>query len=150
MQSKLDEYKAKVQGGGTISNDQKQAVARYDGVITSLEFARELQKQFIEIHEKVSCNPTNLCLINNRWSWRLYVYICVCIYAYIYSADLFLKNEKQLKKKLKAEIRAKHIEEVNRMQEVLRLQSLLDSLGADSARADFKSGAKGAMVSTSF
>ena len=50
------------------------------------------------------------------------------------------------KKKLKAEMRAKHIEEVNRMQEVLRLQNLLDSMGADGARADFEKGVNGAMV----
>ena len=43
-------------------------------------------------------------------------------------------------------MRAKHIEEVNRMQEVLRLQNLLDSMGADGARADFEKGVNGAMV----
>jgi hypothetical protein len=36
-----------------LNEDQKDAISKYDAVINNLEFARELQKQFSEINEKV-------------------------------------------------------------------------------------------------
>ena len=51
-----------------------------------------------------------------------------------------------MKKKLKLEQKAQHLEEVSRMQEVLRLQNLLDSMGSDDVREHFKNGTHGAVV----
>ena len=54
FQGKLDEYKSKVKGGATLNADQQKAVDCYESVVLNLEFAKELQKQFTEIQEKVS------------------------------------------------------------------------------------------------
>ena len=58
-----------------------------------------------------------------------------------------LKAEKLLKKRAKFEKQDRHNEEVARIQELLQVQSLLDSMGAEEVREDFKAGNKGAVVS---
>lgn len=56
------------------------------------------------------------------------------------------KAEKLLKKREKYERLLRHNEEVARVQELLQLQSLLDNMGGEDVREDFKSGKKGAPV----
>ena len=46
---KLDGYRKKNAGVEELNADQKEAINRYDGVVQSLELARELQKQFAGI-----------------------------------------------------------------------------------------------------
>ena len=48
-QIKLDGYRQKNAGVEELNADQKEAINRYDGVVQSLELARELQKQFAGI-----------------------------------------------------------------------------------------------------
>jgi len=43
---KLDGYRADYQRGKTLNDDQKAAIAKYDEVLQTLEFARELSAQF--------------------------------------------------------------------------------------------------------
>jgi len=43
---KLDGYRAEIQRGKTLNEDQKAAIAKYDEVLQTLEFARELSAQF--------------------------------------------------------------------------------------------------------
>merc|ERR1719422_1919072 len=43
---KLDGYRADYQRGKTLNDDQKAAIAKYDEVLQTLEFARELSSQF--------------------------------------------------------------------------------------------------------
>jgi caprin-1 len=43
---KLDGYRDKLAKGEKLDKDQKEAVSKYETVVASLEFARELQKQF--------------------------------------------------------------------------------------------------------
>lgn len=44
FQGKLDVYKKKVSDGQTLDPDQKAAADKYDEVIGSLDFAKEMQK----------------------------------------------------------------------------------------------------------
>ena len=60
---------------------------------------------------------------------------------------MFSKAEKLLKKKAKSEKQDRHNEEVARIQELLQVQSLLDNMGAEEVRRDFKAGKRGALVS---
>ena len=46
LQGKLDGYRADYQRGKTLNDDQKAAIAKYDEVLQTLEFARELSSQF--------------------------------------------------------------------------------------------------------
>lgn len=50
-----------------------------------------------------------------------------------------------LKKQAKRERLERHTTETRRVQELLSLQGLLDSMGADAVREDFKSGRNGAI-----
>lgn len=54
--------------------------------------------------------------------------------------------EKLLKKQAKREKAERQAQEIKRIQELLKLQNLLDSLGADQVRSDFKTGKHGAVV----
>ena len=42
----MDGYRADYQRGKTLNDDQKAAIAKYDEVLQTLEFARELSAQF--------------------------------------------------------------------------------------------------------
>ena len=46
FQGKLDAYRDTLQRGKTLNDDQQAAVSKYDEVIGTLEFARELSGQF--------------------------------------------------------------------------------------------------------
>ena len=46
FQSKLDGYRADYNRGKELNDDQKSAIAKYEEVIQTLEFARELSGQF--------------------------------------------------------------------------------------------------------
>ncbi|XP_052800601.1 caprin-1-like [Mya arenaria] len=106
---KLDAYKEKKDSGAELEKDQQVAVDKYGEVLTNLEFARDLQKQFSSIN-----------------------------------ADA----EKLLKKQAKRGKSEKQLAEVRRIKEVLQLQALLDSMGSDNVRQDFKTGKHGAIVLT--
>ena len=47
---KLDGYREKLNSGEGLNEDQREAIGKYDGVVQNLEFARDLQKQFLSIH----------------------------------------------------------------------------------------------------
>ena len=49
MQGKLDGYRADRERGKTLNEDQKAAIEKYDEVIGTLEFARELSGQFAKL-----------------------------------------------------------------------------------------------------
>lgn len=49
LQSKLESYKDLQKSGKDLNQDQKTAIAKYDEVITTLDFARDLCKQFLSI-----------------------------------------------------------------------------------------------------
>ncbi|XP_060082581.1 caprin-1-like isoform X2 [Ylistrum balloti] len=106
---KLDGYKAKADSGTKLEKDQQAAVDKYDEVMQTLEFARDLQKQFLSI-----------------------------------SADA----EKMMKKQLKREKIERQNMVLKRMQEMLKVQNLLDSMGSDKVRSDFQTGKHGAVVLT--
>lgn len=61
----------------------------------------------------------------------------------------FFQAEKLLKRREKFDKQQKHNEEVARMQELLQVQNLLDSMGGEDVRGDFVSGKRGAVVSLS-
>ncbi|XP_064600396.1 caprin-1-like [Liolophura sinensis] len=107
--SKLDSYKEKANKGNQLEKDQEEAIAHYTEVIQNLEFAKDLQKQ--------------------------YVTICV-------------DSEKILKKQAKREKAERQLVEVKRFRELLQLQGMLDSLGSETVRSDFKTGKHGAVVLT--
>ncbi len=46
LQGKLDGYKSQYESGKELNDDQKSAIAKYDEVMQSLDFARELSGQF--------------------------------------------------------------------------------------------------------
>ena len=48
-QGKLDVYRDTLQRGKSLNEDQQAAVAKYDEVIGTLEFARELSGQFTKL-----------------------------------------------------------------------------------------------------
>ena len=48
-QGKLDAYRDTLQRGKSLNEDQQAAVAKYDEVIGTLEFARELSGQFTKL-----------------------------------------------------------------------------------------------------
>ena len=54
------------------------------------------------------------------------------------------QTEKYLKKQAKRDKIEKHAAEMKRVQDLLHLQGLLDSLGTDSVREDFTAGTNGA------
>ena len=56
--------------------------------------------------------------------------------------------EKQTKKQLKRESHERQQSEIRRIKELLSVQNLLDSLGAEDVRADFVAGSKGAVQLT--
>lgn len=103
---KLDQYRQKDNEGQALNRDQKEAIEKYDSVITCLEFARDLQKQYVAM------------------------------------ANEF---EKLQRKQLKRDKLEKHSNDLKRVQEILQLQGLLDNMGSDSAREDFKEGTNGAI-----
>lgn len=49
LQSKLESYRELQSSGKDLNQDQKTAVARYDEVVQTLDFARDLCKQFLGI-----------------------------------------------------------------------------------------------------
>lgn len=49
LQSKLESYRELQNSGKDLNADQKTAVAKYDEVIQTLEFAKDLCKQFLGI-----------------------------------------------------------------------------------------------------
>ncbi|XP_078457652.1 caprin-1 isoform X3 [Lampetra planeri] len=51
--SKLDDYKAKLNDGHALNQDQQEAVAKYMEVVSSLEFARDLLKTFASLNQDV-------------------------------------------------------------------------------------------------
>ncbi|KAH3885861.1 hypothetical protein DPMN_009859 [Dreissena polymorpha] len=106
---KLDAYRQKQDSGATLEKDQLVAVEKYGEVVTNLEFARDLQKQFSSINSDA---------------------------------------EKLLKKQAKRGKSEKQMQELKRIREVLQLQGLLDSMGTDVVRQDFKTGKHGAIVLT--
>uniref|UniRef100_S4RJM2 Caprin-1 dimerization domain-containing protein n=1 Tax=Petromyzon marinus TaxID=7757 RepID=S4RJM2_PETMA len=53
QQSKLDDYKAKLNDGHALNQDQQEAVAKYMEVVSSLEFARDLLKTFASLNQDV-------------------------------------------------------------------------------------------------
>ena len=59
---------------------------------------------------------------------------------------LYFSGRKIIEEKFKVEQRTKSMEEMNRIQEIIKLQNLLDSLGTDTTREHFKSGKNGAVV----
>ncbi|XP_069132405.1 caprin-1-like isoform X2 [Argopecten irradians] len=106
---KLDGYKAKADSGTKLEKDQQAAVDKYDEVMQTLEFARDLQKQFLSIN---------------------------------------VDAEKMMKKQLKREKIERQNMVLKRMQEMLKVQNLLDSMGSDKVRSDFQTGKHGAVVLT--
>ena len=48
LQTKLESYRAIQATGKELSADQKNAVAKYDAVMATLEFARDLSKQMVQ------------------------------------------------------------------------------------------------------
>ncbi|ELT92363.1 hypothetical protein CAPTEDRAFT_169720 [Capitella teleta] len=103
---KLDGYKARMSAGDVLNQDQLEAIAKFDGVIQSLELARELHKSF-----------QTMC------------------------TDI----EKVAKKQAKREKFERTQREVSRTKELLKLQSLLDSMGDETVRENFQTGANGAI-----
>lgn len=103
---KLDVYRDDAKKGKELNEDQLEAVGRYDAVVQNLEFARELQKQFLSIQAEA---------------------------------------EKLLKKQLKRETHERQQQEIRRIKELLAVQNLLDSMGSDEVRSDFKDGKQGAV-----
>lgn len=51
--SKLDDYQAKKDKGERLNQDQLEALTKYQEVLNNLEFARELQKNFITLGQEV-------------------------------------------------------------------------------------------------
>uniref|UniRef100_A0A8C6SB58 Cell cycle associated protein 1a n=1 Tax=Neogobius melanostomus TaxID=47308 RepID=A0A8C6SB58_9GOBI len=51
--SKLDDYQAKKNNGEKLNQDQLDALSKYQEVLNNLEFARELQKNFITLGQEV-------------------------------------------------------------------------------------------------
>lgn len=49
FQTRLESYRALQSSGKDLNADQKTAVAKYDEVIQTLEFAKDLCKQFLSI-----------------------------------------------------------------------------------------------------
>lgn len=49
FKAKLESYRELQSSGKDLNQDQKTAVARYDEVVQTLEFARDLCKQFLGI-----------------------------------------------------------------------------------------------------
>ncbi|XP_041365112.1 caprin-1-like isoform X2 [Gigantopelta aegis] len=107
--SKLDIIRKKAEDGFELEHDQQVAIKKYELVIQSLEFARELKMQFVTI--------------NNE-------------------------TEKLLRKQAKREKIEKQALETKRIRELLKLQTLLDNMGSDKVRNDFKTGKHGAVVLT--
>jgi caprin-1 len=103
---KLESYQDRQRGGAELNQDQLEAVSRYDGVIQSLELARELQKNYQTM-----------------------------------SSDI----EKVSKKLAKREKFERTQRDISRTKEILKLQSLLDSMGDETVRECFKSGSSGAV-----
>nr|XP_046244412.1 caprin-1a isoform X2 [Scatophagus argus] len=51
--SKLDDYQAKKNKGERLNHDQLEALSKYQEIINNLEFARELQKNFLALGQEV-------------------------------------------------------------------------------------------------
>ncbi|XP_059179543.1 caprin-1-like isoform X2 [Physella acuta] len=62
--------------------------------------------------------------------------------------QIYTEHEKMSKKQAKREKAERQAIEIKRISEILQLQSLLDSLGGDKVREDFKTGKHGAVVLT--
>lgn len=103
---KLDAYRDSFKKGEELNEDQREAVSRFEEVVKNLEFAKELQKQFLSIQ---------------------------------------VEAEKLLKKQLKRETHERQQQEIRRIKELLAIQNLLDSMGSDAVRSDFKDGKQGAL-----
>jgi len=104
--TKLDQIREKEQSGVKLNEDQKASVSQYNNVIVTLEFSKDLAKQFSAIS---------------------------------------LEAEKLLRKQAKREGHERQQSEIRRIKELLAVQNLLDSMGAEDVRADFMAGQKGAV-----
>ncbi|KAK3750919.1 hypothetical protein RRG08_029836 [Elysia crispata] len=60
--------------------------------------------------------------------------------------QIYTEHEKMAKKQAKREKAERQAQEIKRVSEILQLQSLLDLLGGDKVREDFKTGKHGAVV----
>ncbi|XP_067655705.1 caprin-1-like [Haliotis asinina] len=107
--TKLDNIKQKAASGGKLELDQKNAIEHYEEVIQTLEYSRELQKQFTAISNEAG---------------------------------------KLMKKQMRREKLDRQLHEIKRIQELLQVQNLLDSLGSQNIRSDFQTGKHGAVVLT--
>ncbi|XP_071099989.1 caprin-1-like [Haliotis cracherodii] len=107
--TKLDNIKQKAASGGKLELDQKNAIEHYEEVIQTLEYSRELQKQFAAISNEAG---------------------------------------KLMKKQARREKLDRQLHEIKRIQELLQVQNLLDSLGSQNVRSDFQTGKHGAVVLT--
>lgn len=56
-QTKLDGYRELVTSGKVLNKDQEEAVSHFEEVGASLEFAKELSKQFTTILSEVGLIP---------------------------------------------------------------------------------------------
>lgn len=54
VQARLDGYRDLQKSGKELHNEQLQAVAKYDEVVQTLEFSRDLYKQFLSISTETS------------------------------------------------------------------------------------------------
>lgn len=97
--ARLESYKEKQDKGQALDKDQKEAVAKIGEVLQNLEFAKELQKQYVGLQGEF---------------------------------------EKSEKKRVKQEQKDVQKRDIRRVEEVLRLQGLLDGLGTPEAREFFK------------
>ncbi|XP_037102837.1 caprin-1-like isoform X1 [Syngnathus acus] len=51
--SKLDDYQAKKNKGESLNQDQLEALSKYQEILTTIEFARELQKSFLTLGQEI-------------------------------------------------------------------------------------------------
>ncbi len=54
LQAKLENYRQMVTDGKTLNKDQENAVSHFEEVQGMLEFARDLQKTFVNVVSEVS------------------------------------------------------------------------------------------------
>ncbi|KAM9825958.1 caprin-1-like isoform X3 [Syngnathus typhle] len=51
--SKLDDYQAKKNKGESLNQDQLEALSKYQEILTTIEFARDLQKSFLTLGQEI-------------------------------------------------------------------------------------------------
>jgi caprin-1 len=105
---KLDAYREKLRKGEKLDKDQKEAADKYDSVIASIEFARDLQKTYQSMSDE---------------------------------ADKLA--EKASKKQAKKDKMEKQERSMEMLSQVLKLQTLLNTLGTDEVRTELLSGKYG-------